>query len=82
MGRIRGAGSNTYLEYNEEGEPLEWIMEYANFDDSYGRFSAISRQKVFFMVRSFFFQIDAKIVYPIFPAPSLFVNRTVDVMFV
>ena len=34
MGRIRGAGSNTYLEYNEEGEPLKWIMEYANFDDS------------------------------------------------
>ena len=33
-GRNTGAGSNTYLEYTEEGEPLEWIMEYANFDDS------------------------------------------------
>ena len=54
MGRIRGAGSNTYLEYTEEGEPLEWIMEYANFEDSNGRISGISRQKVVFMVRSFF----------------------------
>lgn len=38
--------------------------------------------KRYFYGTQLFFQIDAKIVYPIFPAPLLFVNRTVDVMFV